>query len=79
MANKVLSDLKVLELGSGISASYCSKALADLGAEVIKIEPPYGDEIRFAGPFPNGESNPEKSGLFLSLCLECPVYEQGIV
>ncbi len=67
MANEVLSELKVLELGNGISASYCSKALADLGAEVIKIEPPGGDEIRFAGPFPYGEPNPEKSGLFLSL------------
>jgi len=65
LANEVLSELKVLELGNGISASYCSKALADLGAEVIKIEPPGGDEIRFAGPFPYGEPNPEKKRTFL--------------
>ena len=67
MANEVLSDLKVLEFGNGISASYCSKALADLGAEVIKIEPPDGDATRLSGPFPNGQQDSEKSGLFLSL------------
>ncbi|SVD85567.1 uncharacterized protein METZ01_LOCUS438421, partial [marine metagenome] len=67
MANKVLSDLKVLELGQGISAAYCAKALADLGAEIIKIEPPGGEETRFTGPFPNDKPDPEKSGLFLSL------------
>ena len=45
----------------------CSRALADLGADVIKVEPPGGDPARFAGPFPNDQPHVEKSGRFLSL------------
>ncbi len=45
----------------------CSRALADLGADVIKVEPPEGDPARFAGPFPNDQPHREKSGRFLSL------------
>jgi len=33
-----LSDLSVLEIGQEISAPYCCKLLADLGADVVKIE-----------------------------------------
>ena len=45
----------------------CSRALADLGADVIKVEPPEGDPARYAGPFPNGQPHIEKSGRFLCL------------
>ena len=45
----------------------CSRALADLGADVIKVESPEGDPARFAGPFPNDQPHREKSGRFLSL------------
>ena len=45
----------------------CSRALADLGADVIKVEPPEGDPARYAGPFPNDQPHREKSGRFLSL------------
>ena len=45
----------------------CSRALADLGADVIKVEPPEGDPARYAGPFPNDQPHIEKSGRFLSL------------
>ena len=45
----------------------CSRALADLGADVIKVEPPEGDPARFAGPYPNDQPHIEKSGRFLSL------------
>jgi crotonobetainyl-CoA:carnitine CoA-transferase CaiB-like acyl-CoA transferase len=38
-----------------------------MGAEVIKVEPPEGDEARRLGPFPNHTPHPEKSGLFLWL------------
>ena len=65
----LLSGVRVLEFGGQISASYCGKILALLGAEVIKVEPPEGDAARRAGPFPADLPHPEKSGLFLALNL----------
>src|SRR3954467_6642807 len=62
-----LEDLRVLELGEMVSAAYATKLIADLGADVIKIEDPSGDRARKRGPFPGGESDPEKSGLFLHM------------
>ena len=63
-----LSDLKIVEVGEMVSAPYASKLLADMGAEVIKVERPgAGDRARTRGPFPGGEPHPEKSGLFLYL------------
>src|SRR6266699_149671 len=63
-----LDQLHVLEVGSGVGAAYAAKLLADLGASVIKIEPPgEGDATRTRGPFPGNVPHPEKSGLFLYL------------
>jgi crotonobetainyl-CoA:carnitine CoA-transferase CaiB-like acyl-CoA transferase len=62
-----LADLRVLDLAGGVAAGYCSKLLADLGADVILVEPPQGDDCRRLGPFPDGADDPERSGLFLSL------------
>ncbi|MFC1995044.1 CaiB/BaiF CoA transferase family protein [Chloroflexota bacterium] len=63
-----LDDLKVLEYGDFISGPYCGKLLADMGAEVIKVEVPgRGDCSRMYGPFPENIPDPEKSGLFLYL------------
>jgi crotonobetainyl-CoA:carnitine CoA-transferase CaiB-like acyl-CoA transferase len=59
--------LRIVECGEGISAAFATKLLADLGAEVIKIEPPGGDLTRRRGPFVKDESDPEKSGLFIYL------------
>ena len=59
--------LKVLDLGQGISAPFCAKLFGDLGAIVIKIEPPTGDRSRKMGPFPSDLPDREQSGLFLSL------------
>jgi len=68
VSEQALSGLKVVEYGSFISAPYCTKLMADLGAEVIKIEEPgSGDESRRHGPFLNDEPHYEKSGLFLYL------------
>ncbi|MQA00029.1 MAG: hypothetical protein GEU80_12005 [Dehalococcoidia bacterium] len=44
-----LNGLTVLELGDTISAPYAAKLLADLGADVIKVEPPSGDTARQGG------------------------------
>lgn len=57
----------MLDIGQGISAPYCAKILAHMGAEVIKLEPPEGDAARRMGPFPGDRPHPEKSGLFLAL------------
>jgi crotonobetainyl-CoA:carnitine CoA-transferase CaiB-like acyl-CoA transferase len=63
-----LGHLRVVEIGDGVAASYATKLLADLGADVIKIEPPdRGDVTRTRGPFPGGVPHREKSGLFLYL------------
>jgi len=64
----ILDGVKVIECGSFVAAPYCAKLMADLGAEVIKIETPgTGDESRRRGPFPDDIPHPERSGLFLYL------------
>ena len=49
-----LVGLKIVELGHYIAGPFCTRVLADLGAEVIKIEPPAGDPIRGWGAKVNG-------------------------
>ena len=51
-----LVGLKVLEIGHYIAGPFCTRILADLGAEVIKIEPPGGDPVRGWGEHVNGNS-----------------------
>jgi len=62
-----LNDLRVLDCSAGVPGAYCAKLLADLGADVLKAEPPGGDVTRRLGPFPGDAPHPEKSGLFLYL------------
>lgn len=68
MSTQALSGLKVVEWSEFVSGPYCGKLLADLGADVIKVEKPgYGDRARSYGPFPQDIPHLEKSGLFLYL------------
>ena len=73
MTFSLLSGLRVLELGEDVSAPYCGKLLADMGADVVKIErvggkqETPGDRSREYGPFLNDEPHPERSGLYLYL------------
>lgn len=65
MAEGPLSGVKVIEYCSFVAGPYCTKLLADLGAEVIKVEKPEGDVARRRGPFLGDKPDPELSGIFL--------------
>ena len=65
--SSTLSDLRVIECSEGVAGPYCGKLLADLGADVIKVEPPGGDRSRRFGPFPDDHPHLERSGQFLYL------------
>ena len=65
MAVGPLSGVKVLEFASFIAGPHCGKMLADLGAEVVKIEDLNGDTARHHGPYLHDKVNIETSGMFL--------------
>src|SRR5207344_2735972 len=60
-----LSHIRVVELGD-IPASYATRLLADLGADVIKIEPRGGDPNRLLPPFAGNIEHPERSLTFIN-------------
>lgn len=63
-----LGDVCVLDLSEDIAGPFCSKLLAGLGAEIIKVERPgSGDVSRRAGPSLGATPYPEESALFLYL------------
>ena len=73
-ATGALSGLRVLDLTRVLAGPFCTMMLADMGAEVIKIEQPgRGDDTRHFAPFRNGESayymnlNRGKQGVTLDL------------
>jgi len=55
-----LTGLRVLDL-TGRMGGYCGLLLANLGAEVILVEPPEGNPMRREGPFKNDAAHPEES------------------
>ena len=69
----LLEGLRIIDVSQGVPGPLCAQTLGDLGAEVIKVEPPNGDWLRGVGPFVNGESalfirlNRNKRGLALNL------------
>ncbi len=70
---KPLDGIRVLDLSRVLAGPYCTALMADLGAEIIKLEPPAGDDYRHIGPFRDGESalftlnNRGKKSLVLNL------------
>src|SRR5262249_3556371 len=68
MPEQPLTGVKVLDLTWQLAGPYCTKLLADYGADVIKIErPDGGDPARRLGPFPGDTPHPERSGTVLLL------------
>lgn len=63
-----LAGIRVLEIGEMVAAPYATRLLADLGADVVKVEPPGGEAARRRGPFPPDlDEHPDASGLYLAL------------
>jgi crotonobetainyl-CoA:carnitine CoA-transferase CaiB-like acyl-CoA transferase len=60
-----LNHIRIIELGD-IPASYGARLLADLGADVVKVEPPGGDRNRLLPPFANNVEDPERSLTFIN-------------
>jgi len=61
----LLESCRVLDL-TDPKGMYCGKLLGDLGADVIKVEPPGGDPARNIGPFYGDEPHPERSLLWFA-------------
>jgi len=62
--NRALNDIRVLDMAGSIGV-YATKLLADLGADVIRIEPPGGDPMRSIGPFIEDRNHLENSLFFI--------------
>jgi crotonobetainyl-CoA:carnitine CoA-transferase CaiB-like acyl-CoA transferase len=67
MVQGPLSGVKVIEFGQNLAGPYCGQILAFLGAEVIKIERPEGDDARRWGPPFAGEENDAPAVVFVAL------------
>lgn len=74
--NRPLEGIRVLDLTQAYSGPFCTMQMADMGAEVIKIEAPIGDQTRGWGPIKNDYSayyayvNRNKEGIVLNLKTE---------
>jgi formyl-CoA transferase/CoA:oxalate CoA-transferase len=53
---QLLEGVRVLDMGRVLSGPYCASLLAELGADVVKLESPRGDDTRHLGPFLQDES-----------------------
>ena len=58
-----LSGLRVLDL-TDVKGALCAKLFGDMGADVVKVEPPGGDPTRYIGPYLGDSLNPDRSLLF---------------
>jgi len=62
-----LRDVRILDCTQALAGPYCTMLLADLGADVVKIEPPGGDMARLLGPHPKDRTRCDYGGYFASV------------
>ena len=62
-----LSDLRIIDLTQALAGPFCTMHLADLGADVIKVESPRGDLTRGMPPFPDDPTKCDFGGYFASV------------
>src|SRR5262249_45921549 len=62
-----LADVRIVDLTQALAGPFCTMLLADLGADVVKIEPPQGDMTRALPPFPADRAGCDYGGYFASI------------
>ena len=62
-----LADVRIVDLTQALAGPFCTMLLADLGADVVKIEPPRGDMTRALPPFPADRAGCDYGGYFASI------------
>lgn len=62
-----LADVRIVDLTQALAGPYCTMILADMGADVIKVEPPSGDLPRFTHPFHEDDEDRHFGGYFASI------------
>ncbi|TMB93545.1 MAG: CoA transferase, partial [Chloroflexi bacterium] len=62
-----LQDLRIIDLTQALAGPFCTMLLADLGADVIKVEPPRGDLTRGMPPWPKNRDLCDYGGYFASI------------
>ena len=62
-----LADVRIVDLTQALAGPYCTMILADLGADVVKVEPPAGDMARFNHPYTESDTERHYGGYFGSV------------